>query len=110
MLVVVMTVLAVAVTYASAVATGCIFRDDTISFTGKSLRVLGVWLFPLVGAMLVLRSAAELSPASLPDRQWLSPLRLLIYVKPRRFEQSGPDDQVQATERVLPGSTFHDPG
>ena len=60
--------------YASVVATLCLLRDESLSRRAKLARVAGSWLLPFIGSILTLRSAAEVSPDSLPARGWLIPL------------------------------------
>ena len=93
--------------YAAVLATYCLLRDDTLSPLGRSTRLIGVWLFPFIGAMFTLRSTAEVSTQSLPARPWLIPLVPLVRVSPHTGD-AFPDgyDQVQRAESVQPGQTF----
>ena len=92
--------------YAAVLASVCLLRDETLFRLGRSVRLVGVWLFPFIGALFVLRAAAEVSPQSLPARPWLIPLVPLLRVSPNTGD-AFPDgyDQVQRAERQQPGQT-----
>ena len=55
-----------------------------------------MWLVPVVGPMLYLRSTAELAPDALPSRRWLWPVRWLFYVKPSTISCT-PEDAADVT-------------
>ncbi len=82
-LAVALSVLAVVWIYAAILSTWTLTRDETLTLAGKLVRMLLAWLLPLAGSVYVLRSAADVSPSSLPPRPFLIPLRPLMYVGPR---------------------------
>ena len=94
--------------YAAVMASVCLFRDDTLTVAGRLLRLIGVCCIPFIGALFVLRSAAEFSPRTLPARLWLIPLVPLARVSPITGDafQEG-YDQVQRAERQQPGQTLY---
>ena len=94
--------------YAAVVASACLFRDYTLTFIGRLVRLIGVWFIPFIGALFVLRSAAEFSPQTLPARRWLIPLVPLAWVNPSSGD-AFPEgyDQVQRAERQQPGQTLY---
>jgi hypothetical protein len=59
------------VAYRALLATYAVWRDFTLTGVQKVLRTVYVWLIPVVGPMLYLRSAAELAPNAVPSRPWL---------------------------------------
>ena len=86
--------------YADVLATISLIRDDTLTISGKLLRLVCVWLLPLVGALFVLRAAHELCPASLPTHKWLLPLRPILYVSRRHSSGTEPEyDMSQSLEQ-----------
>ena len=92
--------------YAAVLATYCLVRDDTLSSLGRCVRIVGVWLFPFIGALFTLRSTAEVSPRSLPARRWLIPLVPLVHVSPHTGDAfPGGYDQVERAEMSQPGQT-----
>jgi hypothetical protein len=62
----------------------------------KVLRTVYVWLVPVVGPMLYLRSTAELDTNAVPSRPWLWPVRWLFYVKPSTISCT-PEDAADVT-------------
>jgi hypothetical protein len=92
--------------YGAALASFCLLRDETLLTGPKLFRLLGVWMIPIIGAMLALRSAAEVSPQSLPGRWWLAPLVPLFRVRPSSgdpFPQGR--SPIDAAEQQQPGQT-----
>lgn len=73
-----------------------VWRDFTLTGAQKVLRTVYVWLVPVVGPMLYLRSTAELAPDALPSRRWLWPVRWLFYVKPSTISCT-PEDAADVT-------------
>lgn len=92
------------VAYCALLATYVLWRDLTLTGLQKVLRTVYVWLIPVVGPMLYLRSAAELAPEAVPSRHWLSPVRWLFYIKPSTASCS-PEDAADVTLRQ-----FHNRG
>jgi hypothetical protein len=92
--------------YAAVLASVCLLHDETLLLLGRLVRLVGVWLFPFIGALFVLRSTAEVSPQSLPARPWSIPLVPLLRVNPNTGD-AFPDgyDQVQVAEQQQPGQT-----
>ena len=73
-----------------------IWRDFTLTGVQKFLRTVYVWIVPVVGPMLYLRSAAESAPHAVPSRRWLWPVRWLFYVKPSAISCT-PEDAADVT-------------
>lgn len=84
------------VAYCAILATYVLWRDLTLTGPQKILRTVYVWLIPVVGPMLYLRSAAELAPEAVPSRHWLLPVRWLFYIKPSTASCS-PEDAADVT-------------
>lgn len=84
------------VAYCALLATYAVWRDFTLTGVQKSLRTVYVWLVPVVGPMLYLRSTAELAPNAVPSRRWLWPVRWLFYVKPSTISCT-PEDAADVT-------------
>lgn len=82
--------------YCALLATYAIWRDFTLTGVQKVLRTVYVWIVPVVGPMLYLRSAAELAPHAVPSRRWLWPVRWLFYVKPSAISCT-PEDAADVT-------------
>ena len=69
--------------YLAVLATVAVARDYSIGAAGRAIRLVGVWVFPWLGAFLALRSTGEIAPDALPGRRWLHPVMFLLTVKPR---------------------------
>jgi hypothetical protein len=94
--------------YASVLATVALVQDATLTALQKATRTAAVWVLPLVGSTLALRSVYDVSPTSLPGRAWLLPLKPLLYVPRHRRDYSDDgSDLFQASQRQLPGQSFH---
>ena len=107
-LLVVVVLVSIVAVYAAALATVSLIRDDTLTIPGKLLRLLGVWLIPLLGALFVLRAAYDLCPGSLPARKWLMPLKPILYVSARRSTGLEAEmDMFQSAEQHQPGQGIH---
>lgn len=82
--------------YCAFLATYTVWRDFTLTGMQKVLRTVYVWLVPVVGPMLYLRSAADLAPHAVPSRRWLWPVLWLFYVKPSTAS-CAPEDAADVT-------------
>ena len=95
-MVVVGAVIGLFVAYCALLATYAVWRDFTLTGAQKVLRTVYVWLVPVVGPMLYLRSTAELATDAVPSRRWLWPVRWLFYVKPSTISCT-PEDAADVT-------------
>lgn len=95
-MVVVGAVIGLFVAYCALLAMYAVWRDFTLTGAQKVLRTVYVWLVPVVGPMLYLRSTAELAPNAVPSHRWLWPVRWLFYVKPSTISCT-PEDAADVT-------------
>ena len=103
-LVLIVAALAVAHLYAAALAIGCVLRDVTLAGVPKALRLVGILVVPFVPSLLVIRSAAEFAPESLPSGRWLRPLMPILHVRMRPSTESGVDT-FKRSEEMQPGQS-----
>ena len=76
-------VVAVSWAYLAGLTTWALFRDDTLTGTGRFARVVLAWLFPLVAPLFMLRAIAEVSPLALPPPAFLRPVIWLLRIRAR---------------------------
>ena len=94
--------------YAAALAIGCLRRDATLTASAKVVRAIFALVVPLVASLLIVRSAAEFSPESLPSRRWLSPLMPLLYMREKQFSGRSIDEVVEAGNLNVHHHSAHD--
>ena len=82
--------------YAAALAITCLSRDYTLAASAKVVRAFLALAVPLVASLMIVRSAAEFSPESLPSRRWLIPLMPLLYTREKQFSGRSIDEVVEA--------------
>ena len=83
-LVVALVVVATLALYLAILATWAVAHDPTLPKAGRISRILASWLLPIGAAVSILRSVAELAPASMPAKRFLAPVQWLLHVPPRR--------------------------
>ncbi len=71
--------------YLAILATWTVVHDSTIPIAGRIIKVVGAWLLPIGMAVMILRSAEELAPETLPAKHHLlMPVRWLLRTSPQR--------------------------
>jgi hypothetical protein len=70
--------------YLAVLATWTVVHDSATPVAGRIIKVLGAWLLPIGVAAMILRSAEELAPETLPAKHFLVPVRWLMHTSPQR--------------------------
>jgi hypothetical protein len=95
--------------YLSSVATLCVALDPALARRVAVLRILVSWLIPLLGAIVIIRLAAEESQRNLRSRWWLWPLQSLLSEGAPDSGLADVTDMRADAERILPGHTLIPP-
>jgi hypothetical protein len=96
--------------YVCALASVCIFRDRSLTWRTRTLRIVVAWFAPFLGAILILRFASEESPQYLPGGAWTWFLRPLLHENSTDCRLPEVTDIVSASDSALPGQTLYHGG
>jgi hypothetical protein len=70
--------------YLAVLATWTVVHDSSTPVAGRIIKGVGAWLLPVGVAVMILRSAEELAPETLPAKHLLVPIRWLMRTSPQR--------------------------